>query len=37
MPYEPLLVEASVFAATDDMREGTRAFVARRTPEFKSR
>jgi hypothetical protein len=37
MPYEPLLVEASVFAAADDMREGTRAFVAKRTPAFKGR
>ena len=40
MPYELLLVEASLFglaAATDDMREGTRAFVAKRKPEFKNR
>jgi hypothetical protein len=40
MPYEHLLVAASLFglaAATNDMCEGTRAFVATRTPEFKGR
>jgi enoyl-CoA hydratase/carnithine racemase len=40
MPYEHLLVEALRFglaAATDDMREGTRAFVATRKPGFKGR
>jgi 1,4-dihydroxy-2-naphthoyl-CoA synthase len=40
MPSEHLFVEASrlrLAAATDDMREGTRAFVAKRKPEFKNR
>jgi enoyl-CoA hydratase/carnithine racemase len=40
MPYEHLLVEASLFglaAAAEDMREGARAFVAMRKPQFKGR
>jgi len=40
MPFEHLLVEASLVglaAATDDMREGTRAFVAKRKTELKGR
>jgi enoyl-CoA hydratase len=40
MPSEDLLVEASrvgLAAATDDIREGTRAFVAKRKPKFKGR
>jgi hypothetical protein len=40
MPSEHLLVEASLFrlaAATDDMGEGTRAFMPTRKAEFKGR
>jgi hypothetical protein len=40
MPDEHLLVEASrlgLAAAADDTREGTRAFVATRTPDCKGR
>ena len=41
MPFaEAAAFEATLFglvAATDDMREGTRAFLEKRKPEFKGR